>query len=535
MMKTTILLLAYSVSPLYGATYYVSPSGSDKAHGTSPRAAWRTVHRANQTRYAPGDSVLLQGGEVFPGRVYLDQSSMGTPEMPITISSWGTGRATIAAPENSGAIYIYNTAGIRISNLNVTGNLNSTNRPNGIMFYNDLPNDTKLSGIRISDVEASGFNGQGISIGGWNGKSGFADVRITNVIVHDNTLSGINVWGPDDASRPGYAHRNVYIGYSKAYNNPGVANYSTHSGSGIVVGDTDGGTVERSVASANGSLNTTWAGPYGIWAYDVNNFVIQYNESYGNETQGGADGGGFDLDGGAMNSVMQYNYSHDNDGPGYLLCLYPGSRPNRGNIVRYNISQNDGRRNSTGAIHLYSTIESATIHNNTVFMTPAPTGAPSPVVVQGSSVSIAFRNNIFYSTVPSEIIRVDAGQSGMWFQGNDYWTGSGAITFGWAGTDYSGLVSWRSATGQERLNGSDTGLAVDPGLNAPGTAPALWDADLLASLWQYKLQAGSPLIDAGVTTGFTGTDFYGAGTPQGGVDIGVSETVTIRYGRYLRK
>ena len=59
--------------------------------------------------------------------------------------------------------------------------------------------------------------------------------------------------------------------------------------------------------------------------------VIQYNESYGDKTAAGADGGGFDLDGGTQEeSVMQYNYSHDNDRPGFLLCQYPWGKAQYG-------------------------------------------------------------------------------------------------------------------------------------------------------------------------------------------------------------
>ena len=50
------------------------------------------------------------------------------------------------------------------------------------------------------------------------------------------------------------------------------------------------------------------------------------------------------------NSVMQYNYSHDNDGAGYGLYQGSTSAPWSNNVVRYNISQNDGRKNGYGAI-----------------------------------------------------------------------------------------------------------------------------------------------------------------------------------------
>jgi len=46
---------------------------------------------------------------------------------------------------------------------------------------------------------------------------------------------------------------------------------------------------------------------------------------------------------------MQYNYSHDNDGAGYGIYEYVGAPPWSNNIVRFNISQNDGARILTPA------------------------------------------------------------------------------------------------------------------------------------------------------------------------------------------
>jgi len=82
--------------------------------------------------------------------------------------------------------------------------------------------------------------------------------------------------------------------------------------------------------------------------------VIQFNESYDNRTGGPADGGGFDLDSGTSNSILQYNYSHANDGAGFMLAHGRTDRLHAGNIVRYNVSQNDGRKNKYGGIHLWT-------------------------------------------------------------------------------------------------------------------------------------------------------------------------------------
>ena len=70
----------------------------------------------------------------------------------------------------------------------------------------------------------------------------------------------------------------------------------------------------------------------GIWTYNSNDVLIQYNESYDNKA-GHIDGDGFDLDGGTTNSILQYNYSHDNDGAGILEAQFAKAQPSTGNIT----------------------------------------------------------------------------------------------------------------------------------------------------------------------------------------------------------
>ena len=60
--------------------------------------------------------------------------------------------------------------------------------------------------------------------------------------------------------------------------------------------------------------------PVGIWAYQSDSITIQYCYSHDNHTsEKGKDGGGFDFDGGTTNSVMQNNFSANNEGAGYGL------------------------------------------------------------------------------------------------------------------------------------------------------------------------------------------------------------------------
>lgn len=522
------MLLLSAALQLGATTYYVSPSGSDASAGTSAAQAWRSIDRVNAASVRPGDEVLFEGNKIHTGSLFFDQKKGGTPAAPIVISSYGDGQATIRAVGKP-IIDVYNAAGFRISNLRLAGPGRTAGSFNGISFYMDI-GDKKLPFIELLNLDISGFGGHGILIGAWAGKGGFTDMKVVNVASHDNGMSGMTMWGSSDTSRPGYAHANLYVGHSKFFNNAGVPGHDHHSGDGIVVSDLDGGVIERSVAYNNGfAHDLAKEGPVGIWGWDVNRLTIQYNESFGNRTGSTTDGGGFDLDGGARNSVMQFNYSHDNDGAGYLLCQFPFGRDHRGNVVRYNISQNDGRKNGFAGIQFYSTISDAGIYNNTIFMSPAG-GDPSAIKVQGTTTNVLFRNNILMTAAGSRVL--DISSYGLRFEGNDYWTGTAPFRLDWNGSVFGTLNQWRQSTGQERTGSTDSGMQADPQLQNAGQGPTLGDADLLSTLAQYRLRPTSPLVDKGLSVPAFGsvpsgqTDFYGNSLGRDAVDIGVHELAT---------
>jgi hypothetical protein len=235
------------------------------------------------------------------------------------------------------------------------------------------------------------------------------------------------------------------------------------------------------------------------------------------------------------NSVMQYNYSHGNDGPGYLFAA--GYHYNTGNTVRYNISENDGRKNGRAAIQLWGNVVNANIYNNTVYMTWAGSSTSAALYAHdyGSNgktpQNIQIRNNIFYTTGGVKLINLTTGVASrghLYFAGNAYYSGSGSFRIQWGGSGYSSLTSWRSARNQERYNGISTGYQGDPRLVWAGHGGTINNPDRLKYMTAYKLQTYSPLINKGITQPGTLssalTDFFGDYTPRGGkADIGVDE------------
>lgn len=131
----------------------------------------------------------------------------------------------------------------------------------------------------------------------------------------------------------------------------GVPGTGGHTGNGIVIGQANRVLMERNEVHHTGWLNDNCGGPAGIWAWDSNLVNIQFNEAHHVSDGTGCDGDGFDFDGSTTNSIMQYNYAHDNDGAGFLVWQFDTAhRPIHNITLRYNISYNDNRDHKYAAL-----------------------------------------------------------------------------------------------------------------------------------------------------------------------------------------
>jgi hypothetical protein len=522
--------LVTAAPALAARDYYVSPAGNDNDTGATPTSAWRTINRLNLVSFAPGDRIFLEGGRTHTGNLRLTADDVGSAAAPILVTTYGTGRATINAGTGT-AIQIYNTAGISIRNVDVVGAGVSSNLGSGVSAYADLSGDVKLRFLHIESVNASGFGKRGIEVGGNNGSTGFEDVTIRSAAAWGNARDGIMTYGPVVGT-----HRNVYVGYSRAFSNPGL-NASNSTGNGIVLGGVDGAVIERCVAHHNGASAAGPHGPVGIWTYYSNDVTIQFNESYDNRTAGWADGGGFALDVGVTNSRLQYNYSHGNHGAGLMLAGGFDALDHAGNLVRYNISQNDGRRNGYGAIEVWGKTRSTHVYNNTVFAGPDAALQSRLVYITNDyaaghyPVGVSFRNNIFYAAGGVPHLRVNPSVltgGSLRFEGNNYYAASGAPRIEWGGTTFTSLAAWAGSTGQETAGSVLLGTSADPLLVNPGGGRTFDDATMLGSLTEYGLRSGSSMIDAGRDLRAVGLpavhDFYGTPVPEGAAfDTGAHE------------
>jgi hypothetical protein len=504
------LLLVASFGPAYasgqsalastGLTYYISATGDDAADGTSPTTAWRTLNRATAAQLPPGTQLLLEGGDQFTGPLAFTQEDAGDPSNPVYVGTYGQGAATIVAPSGSG-IVIYDTAGIQINDLTVIGQA-SPAQGAGINLYNDLANNIKLDHVDVSNVDISGFY-NGISIGGGQGTSGFSHVSVSSSVLHDNLANGLISFGPAfDAASPNYAHSHITLSHVAAYRNLGdPAQTLRNSGSGIVIASTNGATVAWSTAYDNGGQGgASGQGPVGIWAYDSTGVVIEHNLSYGNRSNNSTDGGGFDLDQNTSHSVMEYNLSYDNSGPGYLVYTRYSNYADVSNVVRWNISSGDTQVNVTyGGIQVSGQIIKGAIYNNTVVMPKRPTTAPAiPLVLKSGPSGTTIRNNILLTYQPGPVAYAHSAlsRSAVLLQGNDYYSAAGTWKIRWGSTTYYSLRGFRSGTQQEKLSGSATGFAKSPQLTGPVLGLIVTDPGGGGS--GFMLSSTSPLLDKGL-------------------------------------
>ena len=229
----------------------------------------------NATTFKAGDKILLEGGKTFKGALRFDAGDSGTREKPVTVGSYGEGRATVRSGSNYG-LHAKDCGGFVVKDLIFAGSgKEDAKGKSGIYFFTGIIGD-KPEYIRIDNVQVSGYRREGIFISGGGSDSGFKDVRISRAEVFDNGDKGISFWGPQP--KGDWVHKDIYIGQCKVYDNLGIAGAKGHTGNGIIVSSIDGGIIEFCESYNNGELcnDPDSGGPVGIWAYDSRKVVIQF-------------------------------------------------------------------------------------------------------------------------------------------------------------------------------------------------------------------------------------------------------------------
>lgn len=459
-------------------TYYFSANGNDSNDGSVERP-FKSIQKLNSLPLTAGDAVYLYAGDTFDGCILIDSSKFGTNEKPISIASYGNGMAVINSG-NLSAFTIYKTRNIAVSNLKFEG----TGRKNGNTKEGVLIMESK--NITVDNLDISGFQKSGLLI--YSSKF----VTTTHVYAHDNGSAGITVEGSKDKTDS----REIYIGYCRAENNAGdPTNLTNHSGNGIVVGHCTKVTIEYCEATNNGwDMPRIGNGPVGIWGYEADSLIIQHCLSYRNKTSvGGADGGGFDLDGGVTNSIVQYCLSYENQGAGYCIFQYWGASPWYNNVFRYNISKDDGLvSDAMSGVYVWNSSRdknqfyNCLFYNNTIYNTKRPAISYSET---SERKNFSFYNNIFVGE--DSLIKGNKGVD--IFLANDWWSMTKKFNI----ERVYDLSQWAKKNKQEMLNGKVIGLNVKPDFRNPGdTMPT--SVLSLKSFNQFNIPGNSPLRNKGI-------------------------------------
>ena len=398
--------------------YFFHPEGRDQASGLTALEPLRSFRTLEGRELNPGDRIVLASGTEFNETLELTPNNVrasDSPESPpIFIVSSDLEPARIKAPENGSGIRLLNVSAVTIEGLRISSGGGFGNGIELISSDKDLP----VAHITVRQTQVSGFRArtahhfEGIGVLGLATRDGerIANIELENVTSFDNDLAGALF-----ESQSGRRHQNITIRRSWFFKNRGLQSVDKHSGNGIIIGQTDGALVETTEAFENGEHNTTSGGPVGIWAWDSDRVVFRNNISHDNRTAGGADGGGFDFDGGVTNSLMENNLSYNNDGAGFLLCTFPGSSPVRKVVLRNNVSINDGRKNGYAGIMLFGQIEEAQIGGNTVLVTASGSRGLHLLNFTGAGVTLT-RNQ--FLIVPGIEFMVGKFPKNLAFKGN---------------------------------------------------------------------------------------------------------------------
>lgn len=481
-------------------TYYVDHIGGDDGlGGTTQQTAWKTLTKVNATTFQPGDSILFKSGGAWSGKLHPKGS--GAAGSPIVIDKYGTGNKPIingGGLIGTGAVYLYNQQYWEINNLEITNTGPTQGQKMGVSIEAQDAGDLRhiyLRNLTIHDV--NGLNTDKQNGGIWVHTFGnvvqtkIDDVRIENNTIYNTDRAGIVVtsdWWCNTSlvtcnNRPAYYPSSGVI----------IRNNLVYSvgGDGISIRDTTAPLIEHNVVydanARSGDFNN------GIWSYNATNSLIQYNEAYLTRTT--KDGYGLGVDYLQEGAIVQYNYTHDNEGG--AVGFYadgnwaPGS--NRNFKVRNNISQNDGR----ATFGFYGSATDGEIYNNTVYIK----GDSNTTVYKfsdwgGYASDISSKNNIFYNLG----------------NGSYSWGGSSNITF-----DHNVFYGNHPATEPADAHKiTSDPLLVNPGSGALG----------MNTVDGYKLLTGSPALAAGaVIPNNGGQDYWGNA---------VSATVAPNIGAYNR-
>ena len=378
-----------------------------RAGDGSVKRPFNTLARASAAALRPGQRLLLRRGTTCTGT--LAPSGSGTAHRRIVIGAYGRGARPHVKGAGEDAVLLKDMSHVVLRSLEVSnpGAVEARRRGVHVVATAGVVRDVTIRGLRIHDVrgdlakDAGGSGGIQVDVLGPE-PTRFDDLLIVGNRITDVSRSGIFIVGTADSDRPRAgspwpaASTRVRVRANRL---------ARLGGDGIVPLGTVGAVVERNVVSEGNLRGRGLSDPLGmicnagIWTFHANGTVIQHNEVFAMHFNG-CDGSGFDVDYDQDGTVVQFNYSHDNEGGFILLCT--DAQP-RAAQVRFNLSVDDRlvANQSPCSLQPGSSYAGLRVHNNTFVgsrLTWGLLGGPASSLLDAAGLEL--RNNVFHATAP---------------------------------------------------------------------------------------------------------------------------------------
>ncbi len=487
----------------YRTFYFDSVFGNDSNNGRSIDAPRKTLSGLPQIFSTHGKEgsirLLLKRGSTFSGNVILGGYS-SSEERPFIVDAYGEGNLPIIEGNCTDAQMLTNAVikiqepYTRIYHIEVTGptctrGIYVMPRKSGVFkdivisscYVHDLnwnwnyetsPDETNPANINPEEVTPMrSVNRYRRLYGGievFNGTTNADESKKTGPITFDRLFIqnnrvervshvGINIYNwwvnrggigygynkyvPDN---PDIQDFTTGIGYFPFTNVVITGNYTNCvGGDGIIIDGTDGAYLQSNVSYKSSYLGRSGMFNAGIWVHNVRHGYFSYNETaYTYLQNGSGDGQGFDIDNACEDIHFCYNYAHNNEGGGLLLCnnatdvfVYDesgnliSSTPARlegiwrNNYARNNVFVNNGlasKKERSAFITLARNCSDFVAENNTVVFGSIP--SQRIINCEGATVSYrqSYRNNIFYSLEDNGAVFANHTIDHPLFDGNLY-------------------------------------------------------------------------------------------------------------------
>jgi hypothetical protein len=392
-------------------TYYVSASGGeDAAAGTSESSAWKSLARVSQVPLAPGDQVRLAGGDQFQGMLTLD--ARGVAERPVVLDSYGQGRATIDGAGQEAAVRLVNPAHVIVRNLELT----NPEGPYGV--YLTARNAGALGEVVLEELDIhsvyqpawqaianaphdekkyyGGINAQvlrGAEASWWTG------LVIRRCKLHDLGTCGISI-GSDYPLHAGRRTRRNFepfpiLGVRIEYN-------AIHdiARDGAIVRQCRDALVQSNQVARTGRVSVS----NGLWFWDCEASSLRYNVGAECGAREQIDGAPFSIDYFCQDCSIEFNYSHDNEGPG--LIAFGNQGTGQGTRIRGNVSYNDATADlkpGFAAVAMVSTLSDTVVEGNVIVAGPQTRRMLGHHDWQGLPREVTYRGNVFVGNGRAEV------------------------------------------------------------------------------------------------------------------------------------